>query len=291
MEACATSSIRIGPFGAFGFRFVLEGNDPEFVRLVARLLRGLRCGDSDDVPTVVRVERSETGRSRLTIDGDHRFETGDPAVLLHHLVWEITRRAIRADSAPMVLHAGAVVFDEIVVLLCGRSGAGKSTTVAALVAAGGGYLTDEAVRLAADGSVTGWLPRPLQLDARSHDLLGLTRSEVALVHPDTSSYLALDAGDPPTAPVPPERVLLVELGETEGDVSVATTAGGEIVAAMMRQGFEPGRSSQSGLDAAAELAGAARVYRLSGGTPRGRADAIREIVDATREILICDHGA
>lgn len=74
----------------------------------------------------------------------------------------------------LVLHAGAVIHpDGGVVVLAGRSGAGKSTLTAALVQAGWGYLTDEAIGIRVGTLEVVGFPKPLALDATGRKLLGL----------------------------------------------------------------------------------------------------------------------
>lgn len=76
-------------------------------------------------------------------------------------------------SPRLLLHAGAVERDGAVVLFPGESGTGKSTTVAACVRHGFGYLTDEMVALDLDaGAVRGW-PRPIMLTPWSLAAVGL----------------------------------------------------------------------------------------------------------------------
>lgn len=69
-----------------------------------------------------------------------------------------------ADAARnrIFLHAGAVALNGRALLLPGRSGAGKSRLVAALLEAGASYLSDEYAPLDRRGRVHPW-PLPLQL--------------------------------------------------------------------------------------------------------------------------------
>ncbi len=80
---------------------------------------------------------------------------------------------LHVELAPSVLHlhAGAVRTDTATIVISGPSLAGKSTLVAACVERGLGYLSDECVDLAADGSVTTW-NKPLGLRSGGRELLG-----------------------------------------------------------------------------------------------------------------------
>jgi hypothetical protein len=76
-------------------------------------------------------------------------------------------------SPRLLFHAGAVEHGGAAVLFPGESGTGKSTTVAACVRRGLGYLTDEMVALDLDaGTVRGW-PRPIMLTSWALDAVGL----------------------------------------------------------------------------------------------------------------------
>lgn len=76
-------------------------------------------------------------------------------------------------SPRLLFHAGAVERDGVAVLFPGASGTGKSTTVAACVRRGFGYLTDEMIALDLDaGAVRGW-PRPIMLTPWALTAVGL----------------------------------------------------------------------------------------------------------------------
>lgn len=66
------------------------------------------------------------------------------------------------SSDDVFVHAGAVSWNGSAIVLPGRSHAGKSTLVHALVCAGAAYLSDEYARITADGLIAPY-HRPLQL--------------------------------------------------------------------------------------------------------------------------------
>lgn len=70
--------------------------------------------------------------------------------------------AARRAPGLIVIHAAVVVLDGAALLLPGRSGVGKSTLAAALVARGATYFSDEFAPLTSDGRVLAY-PRPLRL--------------------------------------------------------------------------------------------------------------------------------
>jgi len=68
------------------------------------------------------------------------------------------------------LHASGAVFDGVAVVASAVMNSGKSTLVAGLVAAGAGYLTDEAVAVDLDDLVAQPYPKPIALDPGSFPL-------------------------------------------------------------------------------------------------------------------------
>jgi hypothetical protein len=107
----------------------------------------------------------------VRVNRDVVVTTDVPSHAVAHAVWEINRRAIEVSGKDaLLLHAAAAQRGEDAVLLSGPSGSGKSTMIAALVSAGFGYLTDDAVAIDPhDGTVYGY-PKPIGL---SRDVLDL----------------------------------------------------------------------------------------------------------------------
>jgi hypothetical protein len=95
----------------------------------------------------------------------------DRAGVLAWLQWDVNRRAVTAADADLVLHAGCVARDGLAVLVSGTSGCGKSTLVAALLAQGCQYVTDDAVPVDLGAGRIRAYPRPMALDDHSLDLL------------------------------------------------------------------------------------------------------------------------
>lgn len=139
------------------------------------------CGQSGLSPMVADrlppgwVDRSgarrPVGLVRAVCHGDHLVVTdGDghsdvfeqPASALHALDGSV--RTLVAVHAPglVFIHAGVVAFDGRVIVMPGRSFAGKTTLVAALLGSGATYLSDEYAPIDADGLVHPY-PRRLSL--------------------------------------------------------------------------------------------------------------------------------
>jgi len=85
------------------------------------------------------------------------------------------------NYAGLTVHAGVVAQGSSAIVVPGSSGTGKSTLVAACVAAGFSYVSDEALCLDSRGSRVVAYPRPMLLSDDSIRLLGLSG---AVARPD-----------------------------------------------------------------------------------------------------------
>lgn len=84
------------------------------------------------------------------------------------LVFPNTVLSVMLGAGPdVVLHASAVVSDEVAIAICGPSGSGKSTIAAALTLAGARLVTDDALRIdLSDGAVARCYPGVPELRLR-----------------------------------------------------------------------------------------------------------------------------
>lgn len=119
----------------------------------------------DDAPEALTAPRL-----RVFVDGVRVVTTAEPGVVLHRVAWEITRAAIDSERRSILVHAGVVARDGRAVVLPAPPDAGKSTLVAALVAAGFDYLSDEAAVIDPATLRCRPMPRPLGLDPGSWPL-------------------------------------------------------------------------------------------------------------------------
>jgi hypothetical protein len=183
-------------------------------------------------------------------------------------------------SPRLLLHAGAVVHDGRAVLFPGVSGTGKSTMVAACLRRGFGYLSDELVAVEpATGGVTGWA-RPLMLTAWAQGALGLGPAG-----PGT----ALASGHTSKAAVPCDRfgatavadtvpvAHVVELRRGAPRTRLVPRPSGEVLADVLRAGFNHYRLGADAWSAAAVLTQGARGWRLEVSDLDAAADAVREL--------------
>lgn len=82
---------------------------------------------------------------------------------------DLYTQVLATAAAGWVLHAAALEIDGRALVLCGASGAGKTTMTLTLAGRGMPILTDEIVWIGRDGTVSG-LPRPLTIPFASSQL-------------------------------------------------------------------------------------------------------------------------
>ena len=151
-------------FTAYGVRGSVEADPPE---LLARARELLPPGwtPAPAAPDEGRFSISaRDGLYEVSRDGASRIATPDLEVGLGVLDAEI--RAYVAFHAPerVFVHAGVVAHDGGAIVIPGASFSGKTTLVAALIAAGAVYYSDEYAVLDAGGLVHPY-PKPLSIRA------------------------------------------------------------------------------------------------------------------------------
>jgi hypothetical protein len=159
-------------FRAYGTSFGVQASDDEMMAAVRCRANALGWRDyrqgSADVQYVLRRITSQEARGspeyHLTCDGDVvRSATGIDVLIDAFEDHAKIQTAARARGV-LFVHAGAVAWQGHGILIPGRSHAGKSTLVHALLRAGAEYYSDEFALLDADGRVH---PYPLPLSLRA----------------------------------------------------------------------------------------------------------------------------
>lgn len=97
--------------------------------------------------------------------------------LVDAVVSQFTRQTVLGHPDEWFLHAGAVQRAGAAVAVVAPSGTGKSTLTAKLLQRGYEYLSDELAWLQPSDLTVRPFPKPLGLDERSHELLGIESSE------------------------------------------------------------------------------------------------------------------
>lgn len=105
------------------------------------------------------------------VDGLMTTSAVDDATILSRMVWEVNNLVRNAPSASLMIHGAAIGVGAAGVLICGASGAGKSTFAAALCERGATYLSDEIAMLRTDVDVVDSYPKPISLRPDSWPLM------------------------------------------------------------------------------------------------------------------------
>jgi hypothetical protein len=213
--------------------------------------------------TVIEVRCDGTDlRLRQYGEPEQSFSTADEC--LHALDGAV--RSVVAEQAPglVFVHAGVVGIDGRAVILPGRSMAGKTTLVAALVQAGATYLSDEYAVIDADGMIH---PYPRRLSVREPG----GRREV-----DVSEV----GGSAADGPLPPALVAAIEF-EPDARWSVAPGSGGACAMALVDNAIAARSRSAEVLRAAALVARQVRFVEGRRGTAAEAVDKLFALARVT----------
>ncbi len=193
---------------------------------------------------------------------------------------------IMHQRGALPLHACAAAFGGRALAFAGPSGVGKSTLLAALVAQGGAFITDDiAVVTPLGGGKVGLWPgaQRAKLDPLSLAALGRTGAGLEPAGgPQGKFHLPVSGGEPVRGPVPLARVYLLRDGE--GPPRIEPLSGLDAVTALLEDVYVLGCATALGLAAqcfrlAAATAAAVEVGRLV--RPRGMdrlADTVRLVL-------------
>ncbi len=198
------------------------------------------------------------------------------AVLLWHVNAEVVRRSTL--RYPLV-HAAAAVSHGVAVLLPAPAESGKTTTVAGLVRAGFGYLTDEVVAIDPDTLLAQPYPRALCVDRGSWEVLADLRPP----HGDRMTgqwqlpprSIRADA----VSEAVPVRLIVVPTYIRDAMTELVGVSKGEMLVRLADSTFQFQSAPQRNLDVLAQVLEQADCYRL---TLSDLADGIRLIADLVR---------
>lgn len=153
-----------------GTRFAVTAQDADQGEELRRLWAGFQV----DEPGVRSLHLAATPTPVLLADGIAQLpRPGSAAGLTAHCCAALNRLAI-AGYDGFAAHAGVIAAGDVVLAIPGASGAGKTTLVAACVADGWHYGSDEALCLSrATGDIRAY-PKPLALSEWSAATVGLT---------------------------------------------------------------------------------------------------------------------
>ena len=224
---------------------------------------------------------ASAGWHRVHRDGELLYRTRDYRDLFLFLEWQLCGVAVRSRRY-LLLHAGMVVRRGRGVVLAGRSGAGKTTLVAALCLRGWRYVTDEILVVDPEGPAARPFPRSLLV--RESALAGWPALRARLKESSLGGvpYLGDHWFLAPAAAPGAERacaVLFVEYRPGE-PVTVDSLSRCRGLFELTRHTFNLGALGEPGLDALDAWTSAARFGRLSGGDLRGAVERVEEMAGA-----------
>jgi hypothetical protein len=128
---------------------------------------------ADIIPEHNYVIGQGGGGYRIFFDDDLVASTEDPQSVRDWILWHINRTVANASSEHLLLHAGAVQYEDIGVVLPAPMNSGKTTLVAGLVQRGLRYLTDELAALRTSDLHLVPYPKALAIEPGSFDVLSL----------------------------------------------------------------------------------------------------------------------
>lgn len=128
---------------AFGTLVRVEMDEPDVWPLIEQRLPAFECDASGAEPTLRYRVSSSHGQFVVTRQRRTIVVTGEPWLAAYGVVADLQSTLARVSSGWTFIHAGVVAIDERAVLLPAISGGGKTTMVAALLAEGARYLSDE----------------------------------------------------------------------------------------------------------------------------------------------------
>lgn len=271
-----------GPWQFGDVRATIATDSATVGEYLDHILTGLRTeqGGPEEQATVrihiVRRRRTDHELVSTYFDGQCSARPTSPAKAIEETLRDLNLLATTRTSGAVLLHAGAVEFDGRVVVVTGESGRGKSTLTAALVRAGGAYLTDELVIIDPEDLWVRPYPKPLDLDPTSLELLELPPDDgfvVAKRHvaPSELGEISLGGTLAGVFVLGPDRMTIEEFGPVRG------------VTELLPNVFAVTHDSPGSMAMLARISNSVPLIGIGRDTLHGTADLLMDQIGVPRE--------
>lgn len=268
---------------ALAVRLRLSIEDPSLAETMHHLLGDLRPADCPD------EDISETGHGlRVMVSGVGPWLIQSPGHdCVEHVrsgavsaIMAAVNRAAVASTPWLALHAAVVSRGTSAVVVPGRSGRGKTTLAACLLARGWDYVSDEALALGWSDSQIHAYPRPLALSAWAADLLGVS----GVAGADEVIVRPRDLGARPVSGNALNVTHIVTLQRDEGRPRLEPLHRADALSELLQRGFTHRDQPALALRVIAALTAQSACWQLRLGDPREAADLITDQFENPRPV-------
>jgi hypothetical protein len=278
---------RRAAFAALDFRFRLVEDDQWAFDAACAALAPLRAGEAEVVEggSCYEIRAGALRRAEIVVDGTTVLLAAEPAEAVDWLLWHVNQQAALRSSRYLLLHAAAVELGGRALLVPGISGAGKSTTCAALVQAGAAYITDELTALVPQTSIVVPFAKSLHLDHRAQQVLGLHDARTETVDASVPDHVAPSelASHPIGGPCVPRWIVFPVHDPRAGTgTEMARLTAADALVELLAHSVNLDRHGGKGLEVLAELAQACKCFRITYGDAGTAAKAVLAEIGAGR---------
>lgn len=276
---------RTGPFSALGHHFTLELAGGPVAGYLEQALASLASPVAAAVPWSV-VDRgapcgAEGFRFAVFRDGRRLFGCDRPDDLVALLLWWVNRTVCFETNHRLMVHAAVAAVDGRAVVMPAPQQSGKTTLVAALVADGFGYLTDEAAAFdPATGTIEAY-PKWLSMKPGSWPLFPHLRPALP---PEQAAFATAQWHVDPNVIRTGAVVSAAEPGwiiapryRPGAMTSLEPTSRAEALAILAGEAFNLARMGPVGFQALAGVVRRSRCWRLTTGDLAGAVAAVRSV--------------
>ena len=252
---------------SYGFR--VRSDIPGSDLVLGRLLAGFSCdvtGNGFRTYTLLKADEGDGATCALYLDDDRIQWGGSPGSMLDWVIADVTREALGSTERFIAVHAGAVSWMGMGVVLPAPPDSGKTTLSAGLVREGFDLLSDEAALVdPADGLVYPF-PRPVVMEPPSVDVMPGLRDELPAAYEQftaTRVHLVADDLRPGSAGGPCRiRYVIAPRYESGGETALVPVSRAEGLVLLAENCYNLHRGGGRAVLALAGLVRGAMCYRL-----------------------------